>query len=158
MKRTWFVILAVALLATAPTFAGCGEGGGGSGLEQPLEETPAAEEEPAVAPPAFAQQTFQNVKTPHYVSSVPANNELLTQPVSAVSISFNFTVVTPSAIQVTRDGIDVTRGATSIGPDGLSMNVPVDASETGNYSVTYVAYWPDRSFHNGSFGFSLEAE
>ncbi len=157
MKRIWFVILAVALFATALAFAGCGGNEDESGLEQPIVETP-AEEEPAVEQPSFVQQTFQNVKTPHYVSSVPANNELLVQPVSAVSISFNFIVVTPSAIQVTRDVIDVGRGATSIGPDGLSMSVPVDASETGNYSVTYVAYWPDRSFHNGSFGFSLKTE
>jgi len=121
------------------------------------EQTSVKEEEPA-AEPAFVQQTFQQTKSPHFVSSQPTNNQLVNSLVEEVKLNFNFDVVEGSKISVTKDGQDVTTGPTTIAGDNLSMTVPVAADETGNYSVTYTACWPDRSCHDGSFGFSVKLD
>ncbi len=104
----------------------------------------------------FAQATFQNIKSAHYVSSDPANNALLASPVQTVSLRFNFDLVAPTKINVTRDGVDVTSGSTQISADKLTLSVPVKADQTGNYKVSYTACWPDKSCHEGSFGFSVK--
>ncbi len=104
----------------------------------------------------FEQEQFENIKSAHYVSSDPANNALLTAPASKVTLNFNFDLVSPSKIQVSRDGTDVTGGPIQISNDKLSMSVPVNAQATGNYKVTYTSCWPDGSCHNGSFGFSVK--
>ena len=104
----------------------------------------------------FKQERFDNIKTPHLVSSDPENNKLLTAAASKVTINFNFDVVPPSKISVTRDGVDVTSGSTTFSSDKLSMGVLINTQETGNYKVTYKACWPDGSCHNGSFGFSVK--
>lgn len=104
----------------------------------------------------FGQESFENIKSAHYVSSEPANNTLFTQAPSQIKVNFNFTLASPSKIQVTREGKDVTEGQTQISADKLSLSVPVNARTTGNYKVTYTGCWPDGSCHNGSFGFSVE--
>ncbi|MEX0616279.1 MAG: copper resistance protein CopC [Candidatus Woykebacteria bacterium] len=104
----------------------------------------------------FTQDTFQNIKTPHYVSSTPANNELLITSLNQVSIQFNFDLANNSIIEVTRDGSSVVTGEKQISSDKLNMSVLVNAAQTGNYSVSYSACWPDGSCHQGSFGFSVK--
>lgn len=107
-------------------------------------------------PPSFTQTTFDLIKTPHFVSSEPANNSLLTTQVTSIVIKFNFDVVPPSKITVTRDGESVTSGTPSFSADSLTMTTGVDARKTGNYKVDLYACWPDKSCHNGSFGFSVK--
>ena len=102
------------------------------------------------------EQTFQNLKSPHYVSSEPANNSSSSSPILTVSVTFNFDLATPSKINVARDGIDVTNGSTQITGDKLVLSVPVKADQTGSYKVSYSACWPDKSCHDGSFGFSVK--
>lgn len=105
---------------------------------------------------SFQPQTFTATKAAHFVSSEPANNAILTVAFTSVTINFNFDLAPPSKISVTRDGGDVTAGQTTIAPGKLSMSVPVNADQTGNYQVNYTACWPDKSCHNGSFGFSVQ--
>lgn len=104
----------------------------------------------------FQQTSFTNIKSPHYVSSEPSNNALLTSSPNQVVIRFNFDVAPPSKISVTRDGTNVVTGTTSISSDKLNLSVPIEGSKTGNYEVKYTACWPDRSCHEGSFGFSVK--
>ena len=101
-------------------------------------------------------KAFDNIKTPHFVSSEPTNNDLLTTAPTQVKINFNFDVALPSKIQVTREERGVTSGATSISANKLSLIVPVMIDQTGNYQVNYTACWPDGSCHEGSFGFSVK--
>lgn len=131
---------------------------------QPMEDpAPIPEvEEPlgdeATPQPIFEQHMFDNIKSPHYVSSTPANNTLLTESPTEVNIAFDFDLAGESTITVTRDGENVTRGGSTIAGDARSMRVPIDADKTGNYAVKYTACWPDESCHEGSFGFSVKLE
>lgn len=104
----------------------------------------------------LSQVLFDNIKTPHFESSEPNNNAKLTTPPTKVAINFNFDLVTPSEIKVTRDGSSVTTGTTQISENKLSMSVPIDATQPGNYKVAYTACWPDGTCHDGSFGFSVK--
>lgn len=107
------------------------------------------------APGGFEQQKFQNIKTPHFVSSEPANNALLQSVPESVVINFNFDLAPPSEIRVIIDGEDVTVGETKISADKLSMSAPIKVASGANYKVQYTACWPDGSCHDGSFGFSV---
>ena len=104
----------------------------------------------------FKQQEFQNIKTPHFISSQPANNALLEFVPDSVVISFNFDLTSPSEIRVTTDGQDITFGETKISDDKLSMSVPIEAVKGSSSKVEYTACWPDGSCHDGSFGFSVK--
>ncbi len=151
--RKLAVLIIVALVCLSIAAAGCGES------EEPETKKTSPKSEPvSTAPPAppFQQQTFENVKSAHYVSSDPANNALLTSPPAQVTIFFNFNLGTNNYIKVTRDGADVNSGALAVAPDKLSMSQPVSAGTTGNYKVDYQASWPDGSYHFGSFGFSVQ--
>ena len=120
-------------------------------LGTPLSTAPVIE-----TPASFQPQTFTATKAAHFVSSEPANNAVLLTAPQHVKINFNFDLAAPSKITVTRNGADVTAGPTTIGADKLSMNVPINAQQTGNYQVNYTACWPDQSCHNGLFGFSVQ--
>ncbi len=109
--------------------------------------TPAAE---------FTPQVFAAVKTPHFVSSQPENNAVLASSPSSVNINFNFDLGAGSSVQVLRDGVTVSSGTSAVSVDKLSMSVPVQANQPGNYAVSYTACWPDGSCHNGSFGFTVQ--
>lgn len=111
--------------------------------------------QPPVTPVTVLQPAFQNIKSPHYVSSTPTNNAVVPTPVTTVAIRFNFDVAPPSKITVTRDGTEITTGATSISSDKLTLSVPIMGNQSGQYAVSYVACWPDTSCHNGSFGFAV---
>lgn len=104
----------------------------------------------------FQQETFDNIKSAHYVSSDPANSTLLTSVPSKVTLNFNFNLEAGSKISVAIDGNDVTKGTTQISSDKLSMSRNINADQTGNYKVTYTGCWPDGSCHSGSFGFSVK--
>lgn len=120
--------------------------------------TPMPEATAGVSPGVtiFHPQTFTAIKSAHFVSSEPANNAVLTTAPSNVKVNFNFDLAANSKITVTRGGVDVTAGSTTIATDKLSMSVPVSARQTGNYQVNYTGCWPDQSCHNGSFGFSVQ--
>lgn len=113
-------------------------------------------ETPLVTSAAFQPAAFTQVKGAHFVSSEPANNEVVTTGSQSVNINFNFDLTAPSAIAVTRDAVDVVRGPATIAPDKLSMSVPVEVTQTGNYVVNYKGCWPDGSCDDGSFGFSVD--
>lgn len=125
-------------------------------IRTPIEAPPPSTQTATIVP--FQAQTFTQTKAAHFVSSEPANNTVLTAPPTSVKINFNFDLAPPSKITVTRDGMDVASGQTTIAADKLSMSVPINAQQTGNYQVNYTACWPDKSCHNGSFGFSVQVQ
>jgi methionine-rich copper-binding protein CopC len=99
--------------------------------------------------------TYQNIKTPHFVSSTPANNAILKNGPSEVTINFNFDLGPGSKIEVLVDGNSVVAQEAKISTDKLSMTALVNPVEPGHYQVKYTACWPDGSCHDGSFGFSV---
>jgi len=112
---------------------------------------------PADTKSRFTQQTFQNIKSAHFVSSEPANNALLTAPISEIKLTFDFDLASAgSKISVMSGGIEVTTGASQVIGDSLVLSVPVKTDETGNYEVSYSACWFDGSCHDGDFGFSVQ--
>lgn len=118
-------------------------------------QTPTPTPSPQPTPtPSFTQEKFENLKSAHYVSSLPANNALMTTAVEKVQINFNFDLAKPSKIVVTLDGQEVS-GQTAISADKLSLSTPINGTKTGNYKVAYTGCWPDGSCHTGSFGFSI---
>lgn len=103
--------------------------------------------------------SFDNIKTPHFVSSIPANNAVLTKGPPQVTINFNFNLTSGSKIAVTADGNDVTTAqGTKISSDKRSMNALINPVEPATYKVNYTACWPDGSCHEGSFGFSVKSQ
>lgn len=105
----------------------------------------------ATAPPSFTA-----IKSAHFVSSQPANNEIVSSGLTSVKINFNFDLAAGSEIAVAQNGVAVTSGATAIAADKLSLTIPINATPPGNYVVTYTACWPDKSCHGGSFGFVVQ--
>lgn len=116
--------------------------------------TPTPSPQPTPAPTSFTQEKYENLKSAHYVSSLPANNALMTTAVEKVQINFNFDLAKPSKIVVTLDSQEVS-GETSISTDKLSLSTPINGTKNGNYKVAYTGCWPDGSCHTGSFGFSI---
>jgi methionine-rich copper-binding protein CopC len=103
-------------------------------------------------------ESFENVKSPHFLTSSPANNAAVPAGiVKTVDLTFDFDLAGDSKIGVTNDGKDVTTGKTEIVGDKLKLTVPVDTATAGGYKVTYSACWPDGSCHDGSFGFNVKA-
>jgi len=121
-------------------------------------QTAATENSAKVQPKAnFSPQTFQNIKSAHFVSSEPANNARFAAPISELKLTFNFDLASSgSKISVMREGEEVTTGATQVIGDSLILSVPVKTDTTGNYKVIYTACWFDKSCHDGSFGFSVQ--
>lgn len=118
---------------------------------------------PAITTPTpvtqeFKQETFENIKTPHFVSSDPADNALLAKGPSQVTINFNFNLAQGSKISVTANSNDVTtQQGTKISTDKLSMTALINPVQPANYKVSYTACWPDGSCHEGSFGFTVKS-
>lgn len=109
-------------------------------------------------PTPSPQGIFENIKTPHFVSSVPANNAVLTKGPSQATINFNFDLAAGSKISVMANGNDITTAqGTKIAADKLSMTALINPVEPAEYKVNYTACWPDGSCHNGSFGFSVKS-
>lgn len=105
----------------------------------------------------IVQEQFENIKSPHYVSSTPINNAVLSAVPDKVTITFNFDLVSDSKITVTVNGKEVS-GTTTIAQDKLSMSTNLNAAESDNYKVNYTACWPDGSCHEGSFGFVVKLQ
>lgn len=126
------------------------------GVPETTKPTPKAVEE-STGTGKIQPQAFDNIKTPHFVSSEPANNAVLTTPPSEVKINFNFDLVANSKISVLANGSDVTTAqGTKIGSDKLSMITLINPVQSANYKVNYTACWPDGSCHEGSFGFTVQ--
>jgi plastocyanin len=132
-------------------------------------QAPTAAPPPGIAPPPAAppgaptagtQYTVStlNMRTPHFVNSAPAHGEVYTMPPNGVIINTNFDVVPPSEIKIFKGTTDVTDGATEIGSDRLLMRAKIKKGfGDGEYVVRYHACWPDRSCHDGSFGFIVDS-
>jgi len=135
------------LFAVAVAISGCIQYGA------PRHDTPEQ-------PEGFQSQfsiTEQNIRTPHFVNSVPAHGEVWATTPKEVLINFNFDVRPPSDITVARGGTDVTTGDIVIANDSLSMRVPIRSFGDGEYVVNYHACWPDRTCHDGSFSFVVDS-
>ena len=159
MRRTVLTGLFVALLVAA-LVSGCGAGkdsGRDTGsLPAGRSSAPAEVEDTAPPAPQFVQETFANRRTINYVSSDPPNNALLGAPPERVTINFSKALGAGSFIEVNRDGMKATSGQVIVAPDNRSMYVPVAAGLTGNYKVTYAAYFASGYYEEGSFGFSVK--
>src|SRR3989344_8917067 len=120
--------------------------------------TPSTESAKPKATETTPPTKFENIKTPHFVSSSPANNQVLTTLPSKVTITFNFDLGPASEILVMANGnILNTSEPTKISSDNLSMSQTINPVEGASYKVTYIACWPDGSCHNGSFGFTAKS-
>jgi methionine-rich copper-binding protein CopC len=95
-------------------------------------------------------------KTPHFVSSSPSHGAVLDQPVSEVSILFNFDLGAGSKTEVLGNGNSVVAQPATISTDKLSMKTLINPVTPGNYVVNYTACWPDGSCHEGTFSFSVK--
>jgi plastocyanin len=99
------------------------------------------------------------ITTPHFVDSAPMHGAKFALVPDQVLINFDFTLHEDSEITVTRDGAPLTIGKTTLGDKKLSLSatLPKDAGD-GLYVVKYKACWPDRSCHNGQFGFTVDSK
>lgn len=121
--------------------------------QSPTPKATAGLEATTTAPKA---ENFENIKTPHFVSSEPANNQVLSKGPSQVTINFNFNLTTGSKISVAANDNEVTtQQGTKIAADKLSMTALINPVEPAVYKVNYTACWPDGSCHDGSFGFTV---
>ncbi len=123
------------LIAVVLPLAACG------GKETTTSTTPASEQ----------------IKTPHFVDSYPLHEEVFAQTPELVVVNFDFDLGGQSVIQVAKNGVAVTAGPTEIFNDNLSMRVPLAGGTDGIYQVSYTAYWPDGTSHDGSFSFSADS-
>ncbi|RJQ52473.1 MAG: hypothetical protein C4521_10180 [Actinobacteria bacterium] len=98
----------------------------------------------------------RHIRTPHFLDSFPLHEDEFAQAPELVKINFDFDLADRSNIRVTKDGRDVTGGETSIAPNNLSMQAPVEDAGDGTYLVRYTAYWPDGTNHDGQFSFSVD--
>jgi plastocyanin len=103
------------------------------------------------------ENATDQIRTPHFLDSFPLHNETLSQTPNIVKINFDFDLGKQSKISVSKNGSPVTSGATRIGANALYMEVPLKQSGDGNYRVTYRAFWPDGSYHDGRFQFTVSA-
>lgn len=115
---------------------------------------------PVVTPAASGVTAEPNIppqkKSAHFESSTPAHEAVLPAPPINVVVDVNFDLAPPSAISVTRDGVEYGRGETTIDAGKLAMRRAVDpAAPDGLYLVRYMACWPDGSCHDGQFSFII---
>lgn len=108
--------------------------------------------------PANKASSKGQIKTPHFLDSFPKHNETFSQTPKVVKINFDFDLGGKSNIKVTRAGKTVVSGKTEIAKDDLSMQAPLKESGDGTYTVTYRAYWPDGSYHDGRFSFNVSSK
>ncbi len=102
-----------------------------------------------------AEVDFTEVKSAHFVSSTPKNNETLNTAPTDIRLKFNFTLGSNSTIKVSKNGSPISIPDPSIGSDRLTLSVPFGEGP-GSYLVDYSACWPDKSCHPGSFGFVIK--
>lgn len=97
------------------------------------------------------------IKTPHWLDSFPTHGETFAVAPRLVKLNFNFDLGKQSSIAVEKDGKKVTAGPTVIAKDNLSMETSVTSAGDGTYLVTYKAYWPDGSSHDGQYSFKVDS-
>lgn len=106
----------------------------------------------------ITEQQFANPKkSAHYENNTPEHGSTLAGvPINAV-LDFNFDLVPPSSISITKDGQEYGVGETVIDANKLSMRKSMDpSSPDGLYKVTYQACWPDKTCHDGNFQFKID--
>lgn len=146
------ILLFLLVLAHPLLLPGCG-----GEAEEPVAEYSAPAATVPVEKPPFEQKTYENKPTIHFVASEPANNALLTERPSQVTINFSCDLGSGSFVSVKKDGIEMTEGPMIQSRDNRSITAKLRPSmTTGNYHVQYAAYWCDGSYCEGSFGFSVD--
>ncbi len=130
--------------------------------------SPSASPSSSVASPSAAATVdlTSQVKSAHFVRSVPEHGSVISQPPSEVVLSFNFDLVAPSKVFVIyraltpMDGIretTVSTGETTISANRRELHQAVRENlSAGLYRVSYTACWPDTSCHDGQFEFRYE--
>ena len=129
----------------------------GDEIEESMpEDEDEADELPDEPAPDFVFET--PVKSPHYVDNVPAHASILPAVPINVIVNFDFDIISPSEIVVTGPDNEVySHGDILIDDNKLGMRVMMAAdAPDGLYSVGYKAYWPDGSYHDGSFQFAID--
>jgi methionine-rich copper-binding protein CopC len=100
---------------------------------------------------------FTEIKSAHFVSSNPTNNTVLDTEPSEIRLNFNFVLANNSSLRLFRNRTPVGTNNPTYSADKLSMTTQFPTnSGPGSYLVEYTACWPDRSCHNGSFGFIIK--
>ena len=94
---------------------------------------------------------FNNIRTPHFVSSTPSHEETVSTTPDKVTIKFNFNLMSNSKIMITHNGKLVSGDSAII--NKLNLETPLTYDGNGIYKVDYSACWPDGSCHEGQFGF-----
>jgi methionine-rich copper-binding protein CopC len=106
--------------------------------------------------PSTEAPDFVEIKSAHFVSSSPANNTTLTTPPAEIKLNFNFVLASNSSLRLFRNRTPIGTNTPIISTDKLTMTVPFPTdSGPGSYLVEYTACWPDKSCHDGSFGFVI---
>jgi plastocyanin len=97
------------------------------------------------------------IRAPHFVDSYPLHEEVFAQTPEVVVVNFDFDLGDGSTIEVTANGAGLTSGPTEIAESRLSMRVPLADGSDGMVLVSYTAFWPDGSSHDGSFVFFVDS-
>lgn len=102
--------------------------------------------------------SFSNpVKSAHYESNTPAQAEVLAAVPTNVVINFNFDLAPESKISIKKDDKEYGVGKTVVDKDKLTMRRNMNPkAPNGLYTVEYRAFWPDKSYHDGSFQFAID--
>jgi plastocyanin len=108
------------------------------------------------APPDSKPAATDEIKTPHWLDSFPMHGETFAVTPRLVKLNFNFDLGRQSSITIEKDGKNVTGGPAVIAKDNLSMEASVTDAGDGTYLVTYKAYWPDGSSHDGQYSFKVD--
>lgn len=142
-KRVHAVLtLTAAVIALNLLVAACTSGG--TPTLQPAADTATVEKVP--------EQQF----AAHFVDSSPAHGAELSQVPGVVAINFDFILSDLSSIKVTKNGKQVSSGSTSFSASRLTMSTDLDAAAGGGvFVVDYSAWWPDETYHDGRFAFTV---
>lgn len=136
------IAFAITILAVALTLTACKK-------TSTTTQTPTQAKQDATA---FASPK----KAAHYESNTPEHGSTLAGVPVNVVINFNFDLVKPSNISITKDGKEYAVGETSIDDNKLTLRRNMDqTAPDGIHTVNYKACWPDGSCHDGSFQFKI---
>lgn len=113
---------------------------------------------PAAKKPAPKPAGFTEKRTPHFVSSSIANNAVIAQVPSFLTVTFDAPLQksTQTVMTVKKDDItNATLGAASIDDNKLIVKLNPQVTD-GNYYVYYVACFADTGCADGRFGYRLK--
>ena len=109
---------------------------------------------PVPKPPAG----FVEKKTPHFVSATIANNAILNQAPTSLTLNFDalITKTQESFVTVKKNDIDsITLNSSSVDAKSLFVRLNPSAAN-GDYYVYYVACFADTGCADGRFGYHLQ--